>query len=328
VGYTFYADRFESDDPIYRLLVLFAMLAIVGVAVNTPFAFSRPAASRMLAASYLAVRLTLLVLYVRAYRHELRARPLCGRYLVGFSIGAGFWLVSVFVGTPARYELWALGLVAELITPLLSSSAISGVPYHASHIPERFGSFTIIVLGETVILTATGVTSQLRAQAGIMAAIGFFVTACLWWIYFEFVDASPFRRGLVAGQTFVYGHLLVFLGITATGAGVLLAAHTGNRFALSAGERWALCGGPAAFLLAIGAIHLVNARRVGDGRAWTRFGTATAVCCLAAFGGKLFPLRLEGLLLALLIVHAALETWREEREAVDGIAVDEAPPST
>jgi hypothetical protein len=52
------------------------------------------------------------------------------------------------------------------------------------------------------------------------------------------------------------------------------------------------------------------------------------VCCLAAFGARLFPLRLEGLLLALLILHAALETWREEREAVDGIALDEVPPST
>ena len=92
VGYTFYADRFETDDLIYRLLVLLAMLAIAGIALNTSLAFSSLSASRVLAASYVGVRLILLLLYARAYRHEPRARPLCGSYLVGFSIGAAFWL--------------------------------------------------------------------------------------------------------------------------------------------------------------------------------------------------------------------------------------------
>ena len=204
VGYTFYADRFETDDLIYRLLVLLAMMAIAGIALNTSLAFSSLSASRVLAASYVGVRLILLLLYARAYRHEPRARPLCGSYLVGFSIGAAFWLASVFVDPPVRYELWAAGLVVELATPLLSVSAIKRVPFHASHIPERLGSFTIVVLGETVALTATGVTSRLHPAAALIAAGGFFLAAALWWIYFEFVDDSPMRRGMVAGQTYVY----------------------------------------------------------------------------------------------------------------------------
>jgi low temperature requirement protein LtrA len=307
VGYTFYADRFETDDLIYRLLVLLAMLAIAGIALNTTLAFSSRSASRVLAASYVAVRLILLVLYARAYRHEPRARPLCGSYLIGFSIGAAFWLASVFLDPPLRYELWAAGLAVELATPLLSVSAIKRVPYHASHIPERLGSFTIVVLGETVALTATGVTGRLHPAAALIAAAGFFLAAALWWIYFEFVDDSPMRRGLVAGQTYVYGHLLVFLGITATAAGVLLAIRTGNAGALSAGKRWALCGGPAIFLVAIGVIHLVNTRRLRDARVWARFGTSAAAAALAVLGAPLSPLALVGLLLALLVGHAALE---------------------
>jgi low temperature requirement protein LtrA len=308
VGYTFYADRFETDDLIYRLLVLLAMLAIAGIALNTPLAFSSRSASRVLAASYVAVRLILLVLYARAYRHEPRARPLCGSYLVGFSIGAALWLASVFVDPPVRYELWAAGLVVELATPLLSVSAIKRVPYHASHIPERLGSFTIVVLGETVALTATGVPSRLHPAAALIAAGGFFLAAALWWIYFEFVDDSPMRRGMVAGQTYVYGHLLVFLGITATGAGVLLAIRSGNAAGLGAGGRWALCGGPAVFLVAIGVIHLVNTRHLRDPRVWTRFGSGAAATGLAVAGSPLSPLTLVGLLLALLVAHAALES--------------------
>lgn len=308
VGYTFYADRFETDDLLYRLLVLLAMLAIAGIALNTSLAFSSRSASRALAASYVAVRLILLVLYARAYRHEPRARPLCGSYLVGFSIGAACWLASVFVDPPLRYELWAAGLAVELATPLLSVSAIKRVPYHASHIPERLGSFTIVVLGETVALTATGVTSRLHPAASLMAAGGFFLAAALWWIYFEFVDDSPMRGGMVAGQTYVYGHLLVFMGITATGAGVLLAIRTGNAVGLSAGARWALCGGPAIFLVAIGIIHLVNTRRLRDARVVARFGTGAAAAALAVLGSPASPLTLVGLLLALLVAHAVLES--------------------
>ena len=308
VGYTFYADRFETDDLFYRLLVLLAMLAIAGIAINTSLAFSSRSASRVLAASYVAVRLILLVLYTRAYRHEPRARPLCGSYLVGFSIGAAFWLASVFVDPPLRYELWAAGLVVELATPLLSVSAIKRVPFHASHIPERLGSFTIVVLGETVALTATGVTSRLHPAASLIAAGGFFLAAALWWIYFEFVDDSPMRRGMAAGQTYVYGHLLVFVGITATGAGVRLALRTGNAVGLSPGARWALCGGPAIFLAAIGVIHLVNTRRLRDARVWTRLGSSAAATGLAVAGSPLSPLTLVGLLLALLVAHAALES--------------------
>jgi len=308
VGYTFYADRFETDDLIYRLLVLLAMLAIAGIALNTSLAFSSLSASRVLAASYVGVRLILLLLYARAYRHEPRARPLCGSYLVGFSIGAAFWLASVFIDPPVRYELWAAGLVVELATPLLSVSAIKRVPFHASHIPERLGSFTIVVLGETVALTATGVTSRLHPAAALIAAGGFFLAAALWWIYFEFVDDSPMRRGMVAGQTYVYGHLLVFLGITATGAGVLLAIRTANAVGLSAGERWALCGGPAIFLVAIGVIHLVNTRQLREARVWARFGTGAAAAGLAVLGSPLAPLTLEGILLALLGAPAALES--------------------
>ncbi|MDQ1414108.1 MAG: hypothetical protein QOE07_2696 [Acidimicrobiaceae bacterium] len=309
VGYTFYADRFESDDFIYRLLVLTAMLAIAGVAVNTEAAFVSRSASLRLAASYVTIRLILVVLYLRAYRWEPLARPLCARYALGFSVGAGFWLASLFVNPPGRYWLWVAGLAVELSTPLLSASAITRVPFHASHIPERFGSFTIVVLGETVVLTATGVGGTLHLTAGITAVIGFLIAAAVWWIYFEFVDTSPMRRGLVAGQTYIYGHLVIFMGITATGAGVLLSIRDSGRAAPAAGERAALCGGVAAFLLAIGVIHAVNTRKVRDLATVSRFGIGATALVLAVTGFGLAPVWTAGVLLALLIGHVVVEAW-------------------
>jgi low temperature requirement protein LtrA len=56
----------------------------------------------------------------------------------------------------------------------------------ASHIPERFGLFTIIVLGESVVAAARGLTEQRwQPEAVATAAFGFLVAICVWWIYFD-----------------------------------------------------------------------------------------------------------------------------------------------
>ena len=319
VGCTFYADRFESDDIVYRLLVLTAMAAIVGVAVNTSDAFASTTASLRLAGSYVAVRLVLVVMYLRAFRSEPLARPLCARYAIGFGLGAATWMASCFVSPPARFWLWGAGLAVELATPLVSASAISRVPFHTSHIPERFGSFTIVVLGEAVFFTATGVGSTLHLAGIIIAVTGFLMAAIEWWIYFEFVDASPLRRGLIAGQTYTYGHLFIFMGITATGAGVLLAIRDASGHSLPEGVRAALCGGVAAFVLAIGIIQLVNTRSVKDVAVLARLVIGALCLGLLVTPFRLAPAAISAALVVLLVAQVLLETGRRPVRPVSAL---------
>jgi low temperature requirement protein LtrA len=311
VGYTFYADRFETDDVAYRLLVLAAMLAIAAVAVTTERAFADAAGAHAFALSYVAIRAILIVLYVRAFAQEPRARPLCGRYLLGFVAGAALWAASALVAPPATYVLWGAGMVVELLTPLLSAAAIKRVPYHASHIPERLGAFTIIVLGETVLLAATGVAAEdVHVAQALVAALGFLIAACMWWSYFEALDDSPLRRWLFAGQTYLYGHLLIFAGVAATGVGVLAATRAVHAGALDGGGRWALCGGVAAYLTAMGAIRLVDEWTVRDGAGLSRLVAAALAAGIAAAGTDARPTLLVALVLALLLAHVVAESRR------------------
>jgi low temperature requirement protein LtrA len=326
VGSTFYADRFESDDIVYRLLVLAAMAAIVGVAVNTGDAFASPTASLHLAGSYVTIRVVLVVLYLRAYRLVPVARPLCARYAIGFSLGAATWLASCFVSPPARFWLWGAGLIVELATPLVSASAISRVPFHASHIPERFGSFTIVVLGETVFLTATGVGGTLHLAGISIAVTGFLMAAMEWWIYFEFVDASPLRRGLIAGQTYTYGHLFIFMGITATGAGVLLAIRDASGRSLPEGVRAALCGGVAAFVLAIGIIQLVNTRNIRDVAVVARLLIGALCLGLLVAPYRLAPAAISAALVVLLVAQVLVEAGRRTVRPVSTLPATDAAP--
>lgn len=209
-----------------------------------------------------------------------------------------------------RWWLWGAGMTVELVTPLLSSAAIRHVPYNVSHIPERFGLFTIIVLGQSVAVGAIATAGQehLRAGAAIVAAGAFLLAGALWWLYFEFADDAPLRRWLVAGQTWMYGHLLIFAGITASGEGALLAIRATGSHPAAAGGRWALYAGLGAVLLALALIRAANAHRLRDPSAVARMLAAGICVVLGSAGAGLSPAALVYAALALVLAVVAVET--------------------
>jgi low temperature requirement protein LtrA len=184
-GFSFYADRFDTDDVLFRVSMLIAMLAVAALAIQIPSVTH--GASTGFALSYVAIRSLTVALNLRAYRHVSLARPLIGRYVVAFSFSVALWTVSLAVPEPWRFLLWGIGLAADLGVPALIGPRFVGrVPIHASHIPERFALFTIIVLGESVVAVALGVAdSDWKFSSAVGAVLGFLTVACLWWTYFD-----------------------------------------------------------------------------------------------------------------------------------------------
>ncbi|WP_438292947.1 low temperature requirement protein A [Streptomyces sp. HUAS TT7] len=310
VCYTFYADRFDNDDRVYRLIMIIAMMGVLSLSVAVPTAFTGGPGAIRFTLGYFVVRLILLGLYLRAHYHVPRAHPLTRRFLQGYGLGAAVWGSSVLVPVPYCYALWAAGVAVELLTPILSSSAVARVPFNASHVPERFGLFTIIVLGEVVALNAIGIAaSGLRPQTLAVVAGSFLIAAGQWWLVFDHVDASPLRKWRLTGQAYVYGHLFVHGGITVTGVGGLLAAQAANgggRMPLDGGP--VLCFGMAVFLFGVGGIHLLNVGPRGDLRAWSRLGLSAVFVLFGAAGGGLPTVLLEAVLVGGIACQILVET--------------------
>src|SRR4029453_11458398 len=173
----------------HRVLVLAGMLAVIAMALSVHDALH--GGSARFALTFVAVRGIVLVLTARARRHAAPARPLLNLFLAAFSIGAALWLLSVFVPEPARYVLWGVALVIELSAPWVGYRQIAKAPVHASHLVERFGLFTLIVLGESVISVAQGATDvDWTAATGAAAIRGFLIVAGLWGAVF-----GRFREG-------------------------------------------------------------------------------------------------------------------------------------
>lgn len=176
------------------------MIAVVALAVNIHGAFGATADG--FALSYGAIRGVLILKYVRAYRAVSDARPLTRRYAIGFGAGAGIWAVSTLVSPPTQIILWGLGLAVSFSTVLTAGRHHIDFAPHHEHLPERFGLFTIIVLGESFIGVVGGVAGRdWTISAGLIAAFGVALAFSLWWIYFEHVGSGAIEAAERLGKT-------------------------------------------------------------------------------------------------------------------------------
>jgi low temperature requirement protein LtrA len=305
-GFTFYADRFDTDDVVHRVLMIAGMFAVAGLASAIPDVFAGATTGFVLA--YAAVRAILVILYARAWLHAPAARPLVNVYITAFTIAIGLWLASLAFTAPARYVLWGAALAVDLGTPLLSAERIRLVPIHTSHIPERLGLLTIIVFGETVLAVVIGTEAvSWTLESGAVAALGFVVASALWWLYFDYLDTSLVGRTIAAGQVFLYAHLPLLIGLTLLGAGVKLTIKATGSGDVPEGAAWAIGGGIALAMLAMALIRLVSARSGRDLDFWVRVLTALLAAGAAALASTLGPVLLLTVPACALVAQLALE---------------------
>jgi len=322
-GFTFYADRFDTDDVVFRVAVLLGMLAILALAVQVPDAAHGNSGG--FAVAYVVTRSLMIALYVRAYRHVPEARPLIVRYAGGYSLGVGLWVVSLAFDAPERYVLWGVALAWEYSLPWLAQRLHASVPVHASHVPERFALFTIIVLGESVLAVALGVAGRDWAlSAAVIAALGFFVAAAMWWMYFGHGMEFILERSTKAILVFAYVHIPLLAALMAVGGGITLAIEQSSDAGLDAGARWALAGGAAVYLVCLTVAQRTMVLGFLPRTAQSRLGAVGALVAFAIVGGEIEPLAFVSFVTVVLVGLVVFKLWTAHREAM----VDRARPAT
>jgi low temperature requirement protein LtrA len=224
IGHTFYLTRFDSDDIIHRLLTIVQIVAVALLIVHLPNALGE--SSIGFALSYAAVRSMLVLEYWRAGRHNQRARPLINRYMTGFGSAAVLWVVSIFIPMPHRFLIWYLAIGVDFFAPLTAGQLHFKFPPHLMHLPERFGLFTIIVIGEAVVRIVMGIrTGDLMSLGAVAGIMGLIITFTLWWGYFDGVKGAGTREltsnnQVRAYQQWLYSHLPLTIAIASVAVGI------------------------------------------------------------------------------------------------------------
>jgi low temperature requirement protein LtrA len=254
---------------------------------------------------YVVMRLSLVGQWLRVARSAPEFRRTALWYAVGISSVQLLWVGRLFLPEDLRWPAFGVLVVAELAVPLLAERQ-GGTPWHPHHIAERYGLFTIIVLGEAILGVTNAFSGALdeggaeTSELVLLAVAGAVVVFALWWLYFD----EPAADVLTAGQgpwPWAYGHYWVFAAVAAVGAGLEVAidADTGRSEAPELVAGYAVPLPVAVFLLVVWLVHV---RHRGDRYgtvAVTAFPVAAAVVLVTPFLGV--PVHLTALVLGLLV---------------------------
>ena len=314
-GHTTYATRFDDGSVLQTLLTLLLMFTLAGSALYVQSGLDEHAAS--FTRTQLGARVVLVLLYLEAHVRMPAARRFTWFLMIGFAVSAVAWGAQEFMAEPWRRPLYLVAIGAELLAPLLAVSGLGRWPAHPSHLPERLGLFTIIVLGEAVLgVVIGGVHAE---EARLAFAVGFALPVGIWWFYFRLLDRAELRGRVGGGQILTYLHLPMTLAVVVMAAAVEVSlAALGHVEPDGAGRTGLtgarmLFGGLAAWLTCFLAmrVHVVGIRRLGAAE-WT---TAGAVAALVAGALLIGPVRTLGLFIfagGLTLVLAALGSLLKE----------------
>ncbi|MFD9126758.1 low temperature requirement protein A [Kitasatospora sp. NPDC059571] len=303
MNFSWFASAYDVDDVPYRLTTLVQITGVLILAAGVPRMFNDHDLV-LGVAGYVVMRFAMVGQWLRAAAcEEGAARRVALRYALGITLCQIGWGLILLVPHDAYNYVVPLGILAELSVPVIAERDAQ-TTWHPHHIAERYGLFTLIVLGETVAAATLAVQTALDEHEALgellpIAAGGILLCFSAWWIYF----ARPIHDHLRSNrQAFLwgYGHYLVLGSAAAIGAGLEVAVeHAVGAAHITAAAATAAVTVPAAlYLFTLWSLH---ARHLKRGAAQTAVlpVAAAAVLACTALGGA-------GVLAAGLVAAAAV----------------------
>jgi len=267
MNFTWFASSYDTDDAAYRLLTMLQMGGVLVLAAGVPAAADH-SDYRAVTFGYLIMRVGLVAQWIRAGVEDPARRRTALRYAGGIALLQLGWLVRLVlaetIDLPSSVLLSLfIGLAILEISVPRWAERTGATNWHPHHIAERYGLFTIILLGESVLAASTGVqdaltTADVSGSLVGVAAAGLILLFALWWLYF----LEPAGEGLAEyrhrSYLWGYGHYGLFAALAALGAGLEVAVEqTSHPPEISPMVTAYAVAAPAGlFLLLLWAVHL------------------------------------------------------------------------
>jgi low temperature requirement protein LtrA len=223
LNFTWFASAYDNNDIGYRLLTLLQVVGVLILAAGIPRSFNDEYALSVL--GYVVMRIGLVIQWLRVARSDPDHRKTALRYVIGVVCCQIGWVLMLLAPHQALAPVVIFLILAELSVPMWAESA-GNIPWHPRHIAERYGLFTIIVLGESILAATVAIQTALDEGAvlsDLLAMIvgGVLIVFSMWWLYFA-KDAHEVLVDNRVGFRFGYGHYLIFGAGAAVGAGLAI----------------------------------------------------------------------------------------------------------
>ncbi|MEU9179694.1 low temperature requirement protein A [Streptomyces sp. NPDC048550] len=283
MNFTWFASAYDVDDVPYRIATLVQIAGVLIYSAGIPRAFNDNNWT-ICVLGYVVMRLALTLQWLRAAAGEQGpARRTALTYAIGLLVCQAGWVALLAAPEHSRRWLFLTLVMVELLIPAVAERSYQ-TQWHPHHIAERYGLFTIIVLGETIAASTVAVQSAIDEHEALgellpIAAGGLLLVFAAWWIYFA-VPAHDRLRGNREAIPWGYGHYVIFASAAAIGAGLEVAIeHAVGKAHISAlSAHLAVCI-PAALFLAF--VWLLHSRHFKRGAAQQLVLPLTALAILA-----------------------------------------------
>lgn len=260
MNFTWFASAYDNDDALYRVVTLVQIAGVLVLAAGVSRAFEEHE-FLVVWLGYLIMRLAMSAQWLRVARSSRGGeRTMALRYAGGVLLCLVGWLGLVVLPEGARPWVFLVMAPLEMAVPLFAEKA-HATSWHPHHIAERYGLFTIIVLGETIAAATIAVKSGVDENEALgdllpIAAGGLLIIFAAWWIYFVVPIHGHLRSNR---QSFLwgYGHYLIFASAAAIGAGLEVAVEqaVGKAHISTLAASAAVTLPTALFLLTVWALH-------------------------------------------------------------------------
>lgn len=309
---TLYHDLHGGDDGRSRVYMFVQMSLIALISVYAGHAGDRADDGRSFATVLLVLIAWLTYQWWVVRRQDDPAMAATTTpYFIGLAGIFLFVLASIFAASDAvRVLLWGLGAVAAIIVPLVALSRrrdrIETAFQISASMAERFGLFTIIVLGEVMAGVVNGLhgaehSASTTAVGLLCLGIGFGI----WWNYFDFVGLRPPRPGLAVRGLWLITHLPLSMAVAAIGAGMVGLIEQAPRQHSPAGTAWLIGGSVAVLCLCLAVLLRLLPERRGAQLVPVGLIVAAVVAVAAA------ALQPAPWVLTLVLVLALTAVWGE-----------------
>ena len=160
MNFTWFASAYDCDDVPYRLAVFVQIAGALIFAAGVPAMFESHAPNVATVGGYVVMRLALVGQWLRAAAADPDHRTTALRYAFGVSALQVAWVVMLFVPRPWFLQAFVALAALELLVPVWAERARM-TTWHPHHIAERYGLFTLIVLGESILAATMAIQAAL-----------------------------------------------------------------------------------------------------------------------------------------------------------------------
>jgi len=211
------------DTARGRLTLFLLAGCALGMTVAIPAAYEGQ--GLLFACCYLALRF---ILWAEMHRHPAIGGRRIEPFAVSLILSAPLFVAGSLVHGSWRVAIWAIAALVGVFNPTLLGHRIEGFRVQTEHLPERFGLFLIIALGETVVAVGSQAAgSPLDALTLVTLALSFFLIVALWWTYFHFGAAAAQHsletdavQARIVRDVFSYVHFMLIVGIICIAVGL------------------------------------------------------------------------------------------------------------